>query len=213
MKDCIKIAIAEPNEILRISLANLITGMNEFNVVHHHNNGKEFLKKLKVFLPQIVIMDTNLKQMDGYEIHSIIKNRFPDVKVIFFCTISNDELISKLFKAGANAVISKTSSLETLKNTIKEVSLNGLSITSAQKKILKDKYNSSRKLNSFSDREIQVMAEVCNGFTNKQISEKLFITSSTVDFHKQRIYKKTKTSSVLDLYKFALKNKLVKFDF
>lgn len=214
LKEQIKIVLGDSNEILRNALATYINNTNEYCVLHHHNNGKELIKNLKVSLPDIVIMDLDLKGLNGYEALTIIKNRFPDVKVILFSNIENDQVIKRLFNSGASAVILKTASIQQLNSTIKEVSLNGFSISKLQELIMKkkDKIYPNNNTIKFSDREIQVMEEVCNGFSNKQISQKLFITSSTVDFHKQRIYKKSNTSNVLDLFKFAVRNKIVKVD-
>ncbi len=211
MKEYVKITIGEPQEILRNSLAAYLNSINGYSVIDHQSSGKELIKMVKANLPDLILLDLGLKELDGIETLLILKNRFPDIKIVMFCNEENDQIVLRLFNSGANAVISKTASLNLLNYTLKEVCISGSYISEAQAALLKErkKVKKNESLINFSEREKQVINEICNGLTNEQISKRLFITLSTVDFHKQKIYRKTNSRNVLDLYKYAIKSNLI----
>ena len=211
MKQKIKIIIAEDKELFRKALIFFIEGNKKYQIIDEASNGKELIDKLSNNIPDLILLDYKMPEMDGKEALVIIKNKYPEVKILMLSLYDEAELIIDLLSHGANGFVSKSESpevfftaIETVITTgryfdprISEVLLNGL--------LKKGEKNHSGKM-SLSEREISVLKEICNGHTNKLISEKLFISTSTVDFHKGNIYKKTYAKNVVDLVKYAIKN-------
>ncbi|MDO9000242.1 MAG: response regulator transcription factor [Bacteroidota bacterium] len=211
----IKITIAEDHELLRKAMKSLILANGNFEIIDEAINGKELIEKLNNQIPDLILLDYRMPIMDGKEALIEIRKKHPNIKILILSLYDEATVILDFITNGANGFISKSSSAEnffTAINTvvkerryfdskISEILLNGL----MQK-------NSKSKLpskTSLSERETSVLKEICNGLGNKLISEKLFISASTVDFHKGNIYKKTKTKNAVDLVMYAIKNGIV----
>jgi len=215
MKSKIKIMIAEDHALVRKALISLLKESRSIEVIDEADNGKELLHKLKVKLPDIVLMDYRMPVMDGREALQIIKAKHPEVKVIMMSVQDDNDLILDFVAKGANGFISKSANPELLFTAIARTNNEGhyfdpkLSQFMANG-ILNHKNRSEKlKKESLSDREISVLREICNGNTNKGISERLYISKSTVDFHKGNIYKKTNCRNVVDLVKYAFKHGII----
>jgi two-component system response regulator DegU len=207
--------IAEDHELVRKGFISLIHELKGAEVIAEAANGKELLHKLKVELPDIILMDYRMPIMDGREALQIIKAKYPQLKVIMMSVHDDTELIMDLVAKGANSFISKATTPDNLYNAIirtygeghyfdtrlSQLMMNGI--------INQRNYSEKTKKESLSDREISVLREICNGGTNRGISERLYIAKSTVDFHKGNIYKKTNCKTVVELVKYAFKHGII----
>lgn len=214
MKAKIKIMIAEDHELVRKAIVNLIHGTQGIDVIDEAADGKELLHKMKSKLPDIVLMDYRMPVMDGREALQIIKAKNPEVKVVMMSVHDDNDLIMDFVAKGASGFVSKSASTDNLFTAILRTHSEGhyfdsrLSQLMANGIINKDKPEKLKK-ESLSDRELSVLREICNGSTNKGISERLYISTSTVDFHKGNIYKKTNCRSVVELVKYAFKHGII----
>lgn len=213
MTNRIQIVVTEDQAIFRKALIAFLHQFNEFEVIAEASNGKELIEVLKKQTPDIVLLDLNMPIMDGWQTFDVIKQRFSSVKVIVFSNSNSNDVVFDLIERGINSFISKSDDVDNVAHSIKQVYNNGFFLC---KKLARSKqeYLANKKKDAyvFSERESQVMKEVCKGSSNNQISKKLFITPSTVDFHKQNIYKKTRSKNAIDVVRFAVKNKLFSFD-
>lgn len=204
--------VAEDQAILRSAIVSCLSSFNEFNVVAQATNGKELIEHLKKRTPDVILMDLQMPVMDGWEALDIIKLRFTGSKVLILSAQDELAVMINAREKGAKGFISKNATIEDIKRGILEVHSNRLCFDKKVNDAIKNGYQPAKNNNLFSERETQVMKEVCNGLSNNLISEKLYISTSTVDFHKQNIYKKTKSKNVIDLLRFAIKNKMFSFE-
>jgi DNA-binding NarL/FixJ family response regulator len=213
MKHPISIIVAEDQAILRKTLVTCLNNFVDLEVVAEASNGKQLLEHLKLCTPDIILLDLNMPVMNGWETLDVIQMRFPNSKVIILSANDSIETISKISNKGAAGFVSKCDDVEDLVLAIRDVYYVGKyysdSVAHALANYSKDNEEQAETSETLSEREAEIVKEVCNGLSNKLISKKLFISSSTVDFHKQRIYKKTNCRNVLDLFKFALRNKMI----
>lgn len=215
LKTKIRIMIAEDHELVRKGFISLIQELKGAEIIDEAGNGKELLHKLKVKLPDLVLMDYRMPIMDGKEALQIIKAKYPEVKVIMMSVHDDTELIMDLVAKGANSFISKATTADNLYNAITRTYSEGHYFDSRLSQLMMNgimnqngRFEKSKK-ESLSDRELTVLREICNGSTNKGISERLYISTSTVDFHKGNIYKKTNCKTVVDLVKYAFKHGII----
>jgi DNA-binding NarL/FixJ family response regulator len=145
----------------------------------------------------------------------IILSHYPDLKVIVMGTSEDTIVISEYLAAGANCYLNKRCSVATFFRAIKSVHSDGYFVDehasrALLKAALKDKVRSEHcVVVDFNERETEIIREMCDGRTNKEIASLLHLSTSTIDFHKSRIYSKTKCNNGTQLLKYALKNGLV----
>lgn len=208
MSKKVSIIVAEHQAIFRTVLANYLNSQFEFEVRAQVSNGKELMNELKTQTPDVILMELKMPVMDGHETLTMIRNRYPDQKVIIFSLQDSAESINQIQNHGANGFVSKLDPVEVLSNTIKAVHTKGFFLHKKLQQAKRDHTLNTIKKELLSEKEISVVKEVCNGLSNIQISKRLFISCSTVDFHRQNIYKKTGSRNAIDVMRYALKNKL-----
>jgi DNA-binding NarL/FixJ family response regulator len=215
MPSKIKITIAEDNELIRKAIMFLIERDKKFQIIDEAENGKELIEKLNSKMPDLIILDYKMPIMNGKEALINIRKKYPEVKILMLSLYDECDLILDLLTHGANGFICKSASPETFFHAINSILTEGRYFDSKISEIMLNglkKKNSKSILHSkitLSERETSVLKEICNGYSNKLISQKLYISSSTVDFHKGNIYKKTKTKNMADLVMYAVKNGII----
>lgn len=214
MKPTIKLIVAEDHELVRKAFINLIHGSQGIDVIDEASDGKELLHLLKVKSPDIVLLDYRMPVMDGREALQIIKAKNPEIKVIMMSVHDDNDLVMDFIAKGANGFISKSSNTDILFTAIQRTYTEGnyfdpkLSQHMANGIMNRNKPQKYKK-EGLSERELSVLREICNGSTNKGISERLYISTSTVDFHKSNIYRKTNCKCIVELVKYAFKHGII----
>ena len=174
-------------------------------------NGLELLKLVEKELPEIVILDLAMPVMDGYKTLQILREKFSEIKVIIFSNFCSDYFISKLLIAGASAYVPKGTFIENLVEIIHKVHEENYYFTEKISRLLVTSLIEDKELdrildeNLLSDREIEVLRELCDEKSIKAISKSLYISENTVKHHKKSIYEKTNSRSMISLVKFAIK--------
>jgi DNA-binding NarL/FixJ family response regulator len=214
-KNNIKLIIAEDQELMRKSFIALLKEDQDFEIIAEASNGKELLEILKHTTPDVVLLDIEMPVMNGREALEIINKRFPDVKVIMLSMHAGPHFISELMARGARAFLPKNCDPDALFEAIHTVSSEGYyfdkSISEAMLRGLQREKSINPLLEelSLSDRETEILKEICEGKTNRQIAEALNISIGTVDFHRGNIYKKTRSKNLVELLKYAIKNGII----
>jgi DNA-binding NarL/FixJ family response regulator len=211
----IRIILAEDKALMRKSLIALLKEYSELEVVGEAGNGKEVLELLKRMKTDIVLMDIKMPIMSGTEALKIMQLRFPEVKVIILSVHNDMAYIKDAIALGARGYLAKDCSPEELVTTIVNINKNGFYLEeSISKHLLYDSvYKSTTTLSrqALSNRETEVLKELCKGKTEKEIAAKLNISPHTVHFHRVNIYSKTNSHNLADLLKYAGEND-VNFD-
>jgi two-component system, NarL family, response regulator DegU len=211
----IKLVIAEDQDLMRRSFIALLKEDPQFDVVGEAAHGKELIEVLKETEADIVLLDIEMPVMNGMDALEIVGRRFPEVKVIILTMHGGTVFISEMMARGARAFINKSCDAESLFEAIHTVDTDGYFFDKSVSEALLKGLQRERSINpifgelALSEREIDVLREICEGKTNKQISDRLKVSPSTIDFHKSNIYKKTKSRSILDLLKYAIKNGII----
>lgn len=121
MKSEIKLILAEDYVFIRQAFVHLLTTEGHFNVIAQASNGKELLELLALSEPDIVLLDLDMPVMDGHTALKILKEKYPQVKVIILSNYNSKEIIDDVLQNGASAFLSKDCSPEDLFKTIKSV--------------------------------------------------------------------------------------------
>lgn len=217
----VKIAIVDDKSIVRRAIKDKLYASGEITVVMEASNGEEFLKKINEsaadLLPQIVLMDLEMPEMDGIQTIAIASNIFPEIKFIVLTVFDNNEKIFEAIKAGANGYLLKDDDAINLKEAILNViNYNAVPMSPAIARktlgLLKTGFSGDQNkthLNALSSREQDVLQLLVEGLEYKQIAEKLFISPATVRTHIANIYQKLHVNSKAQAIMLAYKNKWV----
>ncbi len=215
MSDKIKIFIVDDHEIFRNGLKMVLGKLNYVEIAGEATDGKQFIGMLDNIHPDIVLMDIEMPDLNGIEATKIALKKNPGLKVIALTMFGDDEYIQSMLDAGAKGFLMKNINKETLDKALKTV-YNGGNYYSEElfdfftKQLTKEKEPEKKEdeLN-LTRREKEVLQLLCEGLSNKEIGEALYISERTVLGHKTNLLTKTNTKNSLALMAYAIKNKLV----
>jgi DNA-binding NarL/FixJ family response regulator len=213
MMSNIRIAIVDDHEIVRDGIKILLEDEPGIDIIFEAENGKKAVNLCSSNVPDIVIMDITMPEMDGIEATKIIKDANSDIKILALTMLSEDQHIRRMIKAGASGYILKSSGKEELLKAIKKI-MNGQHYFSddATQAILKElvspEVKSSRQSEQvhITDREMEVLKLIVDEFTNQEIADKLFVSVRTVDAHRRNLLQKTGAKNTAGLVKYAIKS-------
>lgn len=215
MSSKIKIILADDHQIFRDGLFFILSQINEFEVIAQASNGIELLELLPHHKPDIVLMDISMPEMDGVQATSLALSKFPKLKIIALSSYGDEIYYYKMIRAGAKGFVQKKSGQHELQKAIEAV-LNGEDYF--PKDILSNiifkigNYGENSLIDNsiqLSKREKEILLLICQGFSNNEIAEKLFISPKTVDNHRTNLLSKTGTKNAANLVMFSIKNKLI----
>lgn len=217
----IKIAIVDDKFIVRKAIKDKLNTSTEMKIMLEGVNGEDFLDKIKALpateIPEIVLMDLEMPEMDGIQTIAIASMLYPKMKFIVLTVYDNNEKIFEAIKAGANGYLLKDDDAVNLKEAIENV-MNydavPMSPAIARKTLglLKTglpQQNNDSISGLLSSREKDVLQELVDGLEYKEIAEKLFISPATVRTHIANIYQKLHVTSKAQAIKMAYKNSLL----
>jgi DNA-binding NarL/FixJ family response regulator len=208
----IRIIIADDHQLFRNGLKLLLNSFTEFEVTGEASNGEEFLRLLKTTPADIALMDISMPEMDGIEATRRGLKICPSLNIIALSMYGEDEYYYKMVDAGAKGFLLKDSDISEVREAIITV-INGGSFFSQellyhviQKIRLREQEPKSAVL---SKREKEILLKICEGFSNQEIAEALFISKRTVDKHRANLLGKTNSKNTASLILYAIRNKLI----
>jgi len=208
----IRIIIADDHQLFRNGLKILLNAFPEFEVTGEASNGEEFLRILKDTKAEIALMDINMPEMDGIEATRKGLKICPGLDIIALSMYGEEEYYNKMVDSGAKGFILKDSDISEVKEAILTVRKGGnyFSQELLYHVIQRIKHRESEnKSANLSKREKEILLKICEGLSNQEIAETLFISKRTVDKHRANLLGKTNSKNTASLILFAIKNKLI----
>jgi two-component system response regulator EvgA len=205
-----RILIIDDHPAVRMSIRLLLQG-DGYSVIGEADNGADAIRQILDLRPGIIILDIGLPNIDGLTIMSRLVAQKSPVKVIVFTAQDSDHIAIRCAQAGAQGFVTKHSQLEELLEAVNTVK-NGYNFFPDRVTTLvrRDESHDSDAalLGSLSIRELWVLQQLALGMTNKQVAERMRLSSKTVSTYKTRLLVKLNASNVLDLYNLAKRNGL-----
>lgn len=217
MKDSIKIAIVDDQNLFREGLSRLLNDIENFAVVISAASGSELFQKLKSQEVDVLLTDIAMPEMNGFEVTELMKKRYPEIKTIALTMHDEDDYIIKLMDSGINGYLLKDSDVSQIKQAIIKITIEGGAnyftdrVSQALLKSRKKNQSVKPSLNAvhFTNKEILVIQLICEELTAAEISERMNISVHTVNGHKERIMNKIKVKNTIGIVNYAYKNNIV----
>jgi two-component system response regulator NreC len=208
------ILIFDDHPIFRKGLAATIMNMPFTNKIAEAADGREALELLEGGEFALVLLDINMKGMDGRTTAGHIHNRFPKVKVIAISMVDDKYTIRQMYQAGCHGYLIKNSDDTEIVKAIETVMADKKYFTDdiAEKFVEEPDENKYETLPSgmeLSATEINMIKLICEGKSNKEIAELLGYTKRTVDTYRERLYEKISITNTAELVRFALRNNII----
>lgn len=189
MSERIRVVIADDHEVVRAGLQGMLANQPDFEVIGEAANGAEAVALAERLLPDVVLMDLRMPELDGVGAITAIKTRQPDIRIVVLTTYDSDADILRAVEAGATGYLLKDAPREELFRAIRAAAL-GQSILAPAivAKLMKQFGAPARE--PLSDREIEVLSLVARGASNKEVAAQLWISEATVKSHLIHIFGK-----------------------
>lgn len=213
-----KIAIIDDNSFLIASIKEKLSFFEEIQIKFTAIDGQNLLTKLEEnHNVDVLLMDIEMPNLNGIETTLLVKQKYPQIKIIMLTVFDNDENIFNAIKAGADGYLLKDVNAHTLFNGIVETMNGGAamnpSIALKTLKLLRNPidFNSptEKEKIELTTREIEVLEQLAQGLSYTIIAENLFISPSTVRKHIENIYSKLQVHSKLEAIQKAQRNNLI----
>ena len=197
MKKPIRILLADDHTIVRQGLARLLEEQPDLKIVGEAINGQAAVDKALELVPDIIIMDIAMPLLNGIEAAKRVRKSLPDCKILILSMYSHEHYIHQLLETGISGYLLKDSSGQDIIKAIKAAMKNETFLSPSISLKVKESYLSPQKKNtredryeSLSNREREVFQHIAEGFSTKQITEMLCISTSTVKSHRANIMEK-----------------------
>ncbi len=213
-----KIVLTDDHVLLRSGLAGLIKNLGH-HVLFEADNGLDLIDKLDARdLPDIVLMDINMPEMDGREATIWLRKNYPKVKVLALSMYNNESAIISMLKAGAKGYILKDSRPQQLQEAIEAIMKQGFHYSELLNGKLIYAINqmgiSSTELSTIvqlHEKETEFLKLCCTELTYKEIADKLAVSPRTIDGYRDILFEKLHVKTRVGMVMFAVKNGIVHF--
>src|SRR5215469_14671115 len=215
----IRILIADDHLLFRDGVRKLLSAVPDFNVVAEAGHGDEVLEMTGRHQPEVVLLDLNMPGQDGLVTLQRLRSAHPEVKVILLTSSEEKDEMLQAVRFGTAGIVQKSTPTELLIKSIRKVHAGEMWLDrsttaevvrqfASKNEVPKRIAGRERESNSLSAREREIVALVAQGYKNKEMADKMFISEQTVKNHLHNIFDKLGVSDRLELALYAIHNNL-----
>ncbi|MDR6942254.1 response regulator transcription factor [Mucilaginibacter pocheonensis] len=211
----IKLGIVDDHKIFRNGLKATLEDCEDFNLILEASNGKELIGLLTDKVPDVLLMDIKMPEMDGIQTATYVHQHYKHVKILALSMFNEDKYIVDMMKAGASGYLLKNAEPEEIIEAISTVYHKGfyfnehLSITLIKQLVVNDHAEISNNKADLNEREIEVLKLVCQECSNQEIADKIFLSVRTVEGYRARLFEKTCSKNLVGLVIYAIKRGII----
>lgn len=205
-----RIILVDDHHIVRQGLEFLLSTVEDIEVIGGFSDGNSFFKYLEENeLPDLVLLDLVMPEMNGIEITENMKQQYPEVKILVLTSYVEDEHVISAIDKGADGYEMKDVEPKQLIETIKSVIAGEKIIHPQAQSVIESVRKKPHFTNKLSNRESEVLKEMVKGKTNKEIAETLFVSEKTVKTHVSHIFSKLEVGDRTQAAIYAMQNNLI----
>ncbi len=204
--------LVDDHHLFRAGFKTLLCRLRDANVTFEASNGQEFIDHLVTARPDIVFMDIAMPIMDGVQATEEALARFPDLKIIILSMYGEKEYYTRLVDLGICGFLLKSCDFKEVEMAIEAVRNGEYYFSQELLQQMVFQSSASQPDYDLSQRERDILVEICNGESNQEIADRLFISKRTVEKHRANIMMKTGCGNTASLVVFAVKNGFYRID-
>jgi len=214
--ELIKVAMVDDHILLRNALTSLVNNTNICTVIFEANNGKELIEKIKSGkIPDVIILDLNMPEMNGQETAVYLQEHFPNIKVLMLTMYDSELALIRLLKAGVKGFMKKdihpTELIAAIESVHKQGYYYSAQTSSKLAGLFRDSNNNSKSFDKImmSDTELNFMELVCTELTYKEIASNLKLNPRAIDGIRDNLFTKLDIKSRVGLAMYSIKHGIV----
>lgn len=203
--------------LLRNGLADLIRGFGDYAILFEARSGSDLIRQLRPrCLPDLVILDIHMPDMDGYETALWLKENYPDIKILALSMYETDNSIIRMLKNGVRGYILKDIEPAELKLALDSVLRKGFYYSEMVTGKLIHTINALQEAEPYpyqllplNERELEFLKLVCTEYTYKEIAEQMYLSPRTIDGYRDALFEKLSVKTRVGLVLYAIRNGIV----
>lgn len=205
-----RLFIIDDHPVFREGLVRIINQEKDLTVCGEASDAAEALRQIEAMKPDMAMIDISLEGMNGIDLTKTLRNRFPSLKLLILSMHPESLYAERALRAGANGYVMKRESGRKLLSAIRHVLEGKTHISPELNELLlqtlshPEKNKKTSAVGQLSDRELEVFQLIGQGFSTRQIAEKLNVSMKTVETHREHIKEKMSLSSTSDLVQRAI---------
>lgn len=210
----VKVLIVDDHAVVRAGLRSLIQSNENLTITGEASGGIEALELIKIQHPDVVVLDISMSDMDGIQVTKNIKMIDPDTRILILTVHEDAALLREAMKSGASGYILKHAAEKELLEAIRRIlkgemyvdpkMLPGLFSDDSDRSVSHQEF-----MEQLTEREVDILKLIVNGYTNRQIGEDLGISIRTVEGHRSNIYGKLGLHSRVELVRYARQHGMI----
>jgi len=208
-----KILLVDDHTLFRNGLKMLLDTLPGYEVTGEASNGKEFLELIRKNKYDIIFLDIEMPEINGIEAAKRAIEINPALKIITLSMYGDEEYYDQMVDAGAKGFLLKNTNLQEVKTAIDTVLNGGNYFSQELMQNLLRNYKVTKELketeSDLSEREVEILLLISEGWSNQEIGDRLFISKRTVEKHRANILDKTNCKNTAGLVMYAIKNQLI----
>ena len=210
----VKVIVADDHVLMRNALSRLVGTLEGYEVLAEADNGRDLKDKIQQHLvPDIVLLDVNMPEMDGFQTTQWLHKNYPHIRVLVLSMLSDERTIIKMFRLGAKGYLLKNTDPDELKKALDAIVAKNVYLSEYVSGKLVSGLNKYAELDEkpvfLNEREKEFLRWVCSELSYKDIAEKMNLSPRTVDDYRQTLFTKLKVHSRVGLVLYAIRNALV----
>jgi two-component system invasion response regulator UvrY len=215
----ISVALVDDHRLLRNGLAHLINSFTGYQVLFEVDNGRQLIEKLNPQdLPQVVLLDLGMPEMNGFEAALWLKNHYPQIKVMALTMVQDERAVIKMLRNGAKGYLLKDTELPELKKALDAVVNKGIYINELLYNNIVLSMNNryvpeeaeQQQATDLTEREKEFLRCLCTDKSYKEIAAAMYLSPRTIDGYRDILFEKLKVASRVGLVMFAIRTGIVK---
>jgi DNA-binding NarL/FixJ family response regulator len=214
--ETIKVALADDHKIFRDGIKMALNGKDYLKIIWEAEDGKDLLHKMKIKIPDVLLMDIRMPEIDGINAISILRKEYEAVRIIVLTMYDDQEMIAKMMEMGANAYLTKTTDPEEIYNAIltcinDDFYFNDLLNKAVLMKLQQKKTTRQFFPNpaTFNEKELSILKLLSQDKTTEEISKEVYLSPRTVETIRQNMKAKVGAKTIAGLVMYGMRNKLI----
>jgi len=213
MKNRIKLLVVDDHPIVRKGISLCLARHQDFEIIGEAGDGREAVRKVRELRPDIVLMDINMPQMSGLAVTELLRRELPEIKVLILSVNGNPDSVLRMVQSGARGYILKEAPPEELVRAIETVHGGEAYFSQDVARVALNQFvrggGEAGSAPQLTPREREVLTQIAEGLSNKEIACQLGVGVRTVETHRERIMRKLDIHTVAGLTKFAIARGMV----